>query len=170
MIRFLLFSILLLFSLTGNGQEYKNSAGYRLGHTDGVTYKRFVTETGAVEAMLGFGGFDGGMQAYANYQWNIPIPTPFTKNLHFYYGVGGHVGYIRPTRTVDYWVGDEIVSETEKKTDYVIGVDGIVGAEYRIFTVPMTVSLDIKPSFEYYALQYTRFHFWDFGITAKYIF
>ncbi|MDZ7607261.1 MAG: hypothetical protein U5K79_17140 [Cyclobacteriaceae bacterium] len=170
MIRTAILFCLLLSALTLQAQEYKNSAGFRFCKTDGLTYKRFLTTNGAIETMLGFGGYDGGMQAYVNYQWYQPVPSTYTGYLHFYYGVGGHTGYIRPTRTVDYYEGDQIVSETQQYTDYVIGVDGILGVEYRIFTVPMTVGMDIKPFFEYYALQYTRFRFWDFGFTVKYIF
>lgn len=153
-----------------HAQEYKNSAGFRFTRTEGVTYKRFVKSDAAFEAMLGWGGYDGGMQAYGNYHWYKPIPAHITQNLHYYYGVGGHIGYIRPTRTVDYYEGDEIVSETREHTDYVIGVDGVLGVEYRIFQVPMTVGMELKPFFEYYALRYTRFYFWDFGFTVKYIF
>jgi len=152
-------------------QEYKNSAGLRLGKTDGVTYKRFLADNGAVEFMLGFGGYEKGMQIYTTYQWHYQIPAKFTDNLYLYYGVGGHVGYIRPNSNRDYYVNDStVVSEEEKQTYYTIGVDGVIGLEYRIFTVPMTVSMEVKPYFEYYGLRYTQFRFWDFGFTVKYIF
>ena len=152
-------------------QEYKNSAGFRLGKTDGVTYKKFLTDNGAVESMLGFGGYDKGMQVYTTYQWHYQIPAHFTENLYLYYGVGGHVGYIRPNSTRSYYVNDSTVfSEDEKQTYYAIGVDGVVGLEYRIFTVPLTVSMELKPYFEYYGLRYAQFNFWDFGFTVKYIF
>jgi hypothetical protein len=170
MIRTAILFCFFLSAFTLHAQEYKNSAGLRFGKTEGLTYKRFITPNAALETMLGFGGYDDGMQVYANYHWYKPIPAHITQNLHYYYGVGGHMGYIRPTRTVDYYEGDVIVSETQQHTDYVIGVDGIIGVEYRIFTVPMTVGMELKPFFEYYALQYTRVRFWDFGFTVKYIF
>ncbi|MCK5105268.1 MAG: hypothetical protein KAR17_20735 [Cyclobacteriaceae bacterium] len=166
------FTILLLFLMaSAMAQEYKNSTGLRLGKTDGVTYKRFLTENGAVEFMLGFGGYDKGMQIYTTYQWHIQIPTQFTENLYVYYGVGGHVGHIRAHDNRNYYINDStVVSDDEKKTYYAIGVDGVIGLEYRIFTVPMTVSMEVKPYFEYYGLRYTQFRFWDFGFTVKYIF
>ncbi len=170
MIRTAILFCLILSTLTLHAQEYKNSAGFRFCKTDGLTYKRFITTNAALETMLGFGGYDGGMQVYTNYQWYKPIPAHITQNLHYYCGVGGHMGYIRPTRTVDSYEDDIIVSETQQHTDYVIGVDGIIGVEYRIFTVPMTVGMELKPFFEYYALQYTRTRLWDFGFTVKYIF
>jgi len=152
-------------------QEYKNSAGFRLGKTDGVTYKRFMNNNGAVELMLGFGGYDKGMQAYANYQWHYQIPTQFTESLYLYYGVGGHAGYIKSDSNRNYYINDStIMTEDQKQTSYAIGVDGIIGLEYRIFTIPMTVSMELKPYFEYYGLRYTQFRFWDFGFTIKYIF
>lgn len=165
-------TILLMFLVTSIvAQDYKNSTGLRLGKTDGVTYKRFLTENGAIEVMLGFGGYNKGMQIYTNYQWYYQIPTKFTENLYLYYGVGGHVGYIRHYDNRNYYTSDSTVaSEEGEATYYAIGVDGIIGLEYRIFSVPMTVSLELKPYFEYYGLRYTQFIFWDFGITVKYIF
>lgn len=152
-------------------QEYKNSAGFRLGKTDGLTYKRFLVEDQAVEFMLGFGGQDKGIQVYSIYQWHYQIPASFTESLYLYYGVGGHVGYIRPNSSRYYYQdGSTIVLEDGKQTYYTIGADGVIGLEYRIFTVPMTVSMEVKPYFEYYGLRYTQFTFWDFGFTAKYIF
>jgi hypothetical protein len=152
-------------------QDYKNAAGIRFGNTDGVSYKRFVTDNGAVELMLGFGGDDGGLQLYSTYQWYQPIPAKFTENLFFYYGVGGHVGYINQYTEQQYYANDStVVSENGDKYYYAIGVDGVLGIEYRIYTVPMTVGIEIKPYFEYYGLEYTQFNFWDFGFTVKYIF
>lgn len=163
--------LIILTAVMAHGQDFKNAAGLRLGKTDGVTYKRFLTDNGAVELMLGFGGYDKGMQIFSTYQWHIQIPAQFTENLYLYYGVGGHVGYTRPTTTRSYYENDTtIVTDTEQRTYYAIGVDGIIGLEYRIFTVPMTVSMEVKPYFEYYGLRYTQFNFWDFGFTVKYIF
>jgi hypothetical protein len=164
----LLFFIL---ALSAFGQEYKNSAGIRIGKTDGVSYKRFLTEDGAVEFMLGFGGYNKGTQVYAMYQWHFQIPAKFTENLHLYYGVGGHVGHIKAHDDRMYYSNDStIVTEDEKKSYYAIGVDGVIGLEYRIFTVPMTVSMEVKPYVEYYGLRYIHFRSWDFGFTVKYIF
>ncbi len=71
----------------------------------------------------------------------------------------------------EYYLNDStIVTEDEKKTYYAIGVDGVIGLEYRIFTVPMTVSMEVKPYVEYYGLRYIQFKSWDFGFTVKYIF
>lgn len=166
---FTLFFFFLAVSLFG--QEYKNSAGLRLGKTDGVSYKRFLTENGAVEFMLGFGGYDKGTQIYGTYQWHFQIPAQFTENLYLYYGVGGHAGYIRAQDNRKYYLNDStIVTEDEKKTYYAIGIDGVIGLEYRIFTVPMTVSMEVKPYVEYYGLRYVQFRSWDFGFTVKYIF
>lgn len=166
------FTLLFMFLMVSViAQEYKNSAGFRLGKTDGVTYKRFLTDNAAIEFMLGFGGYDNGTQIYSIYQWHYQIPTPFTESLYMYYGVGGHAGYINTNINRNYYTNDStVVTENESKAYYTIGVDGVIGLEYRIFAVPMTVSMELKPYFEYYGLRYTQFRFWDFGFTVKYIF
>jgi hypothetical protein len=167
-----IFSILFIFLVTKTqAQDYRNAAGLRFGKTDGLNYKRFLTENGAIEVLLGFGGYDKGMQIYTTYQWHYQIPAEFTDNLYVYYGVGGHVGYINPYLERQYYANDStIVTENEKKTSYAIGIDGILGVEYRIYTIPMTVSMELKPYVEYYGLRYAQFKFWDFGFTVKYIF
>ena len=166
------FTILFFFLMASAiAQDYKNSAGLRLGKTDGINCKIFLTENGAVEFMLGFGGYNKGMQIYTTYQWHYQIPAQFTENLFLYYGVGGHVGYIKAYDNRNYYRNDStIVSENDKKTYYAIGIDGVLGLEYRLYTIPMTVSMEVKPFFEYYGLRYTQFKFWDFGFTVKYIF
>lgn len=167
-----IFSILFIFLFaTTQAQDYRNAAGLRFGKTDGLNYKRFLTENGAIELLLGFGGYDNGMQIYTTYQWHYQIPAEFTDNLFVYYGVGGHVGYINPYKERRYYSNDStIVIENEKNTSYTIGIDGVLGLEYRIYTIPMTVGMELKPYFEYYGLRYAQFKFWDFGFTVKYIF
>ncbi len=167
-----IFSILFIFLFaTTQAQDYRNAAGLRFGKTDGLNYKRFLTENGAIELLLGFGGYDNGMQIYTTYQWHYQIPAEFTDNLFIYYGVGGHVGYINPYKERRYYSNDStIVIENEKNTSYTIGIDGVLGLEYRIYTIPMTVGMELKPYFEYYGLRYAQFKFWDFGFTVKYIF
>ena len=154
-----------------HSQDFYHSAGMRLGHTDGIVYKHFVNPQGAVEVMLGFGGHDKGMQVYALYEWHNNIRLEFTDNLYVYYGVGGHSGYIKKYEERLYYSGGDQPSVYRGEVTYfAFGADAIAGLEYRIFKVPMTVGLDIKPYIEYYGFKDVQFKFWDFALNLKYIF
>lgn len=168
----LLVSILLV-TLEGDifAQEFHHAAGIRLGKTDGLNYKYFFNDDEALEVMLGFGGYDKGMQAYALYEWHHNIRLEFTDNLYVYYGVGGHTGYISKNSKQIYYSEGALPSVYNGKTTYfAIGADAIVGLEYRIFKVPMTVGIDFKPYVEYYGFTDVQFKFWDFAFNLKYIF
>jgi hypothetical protein len=51
-----------------------------------------------------------------------------------------------------------------------MGIDAMIGAEYRLPTLPLTVGIDLKPYFNFVGLRHTNLHFWDLAISAKYIF
>ncbi len=171
--RTILFILILLLSVEGRvfAQDFHHAAGVRLGRTDGLNYKHFFNDSGALEVMLGFGGYDRGMQAYALYEWHENIRLEFSENLYVYYGVGGHTGYITKNQERLYYSqGESPVAYSGSARYFAIGIDAIAGLEYRIFSVPMTVGIDIKPYVEYYGFTDVQFKFWDFAFNLKYIF
>ncbi|MEO1052032.1 MAG: hypothetical protein AAFX87_15475 [Bacteroidota bacterium] len=159
---------------TASAQEYLNSAGLRLGYTSGVTYKRFVNDTQAVEFLLG--GRNAGLQLTTTYQFNKPLDLSFTDRVHFYYGIGAHIGYervFRGTFTNPIIINPPVFGnefEIERRTEFTMGVDPIVGLEYRWLSIPMTISFDIKPYLDFVGMRYTRTRFWDTAISFKYVF
>jgi hypothetical protein len=154
-----------------SAQDFYHAAGLRLGRTDGINYKHFLNADGALEVMLGFGGYDKGLQAYALYEWHRNIRLEFTDNLYVYYGVGGHAGYIvRDEEQLYYNGGDQPAVYSGSVTYFALGADAIAGLEYRIFQVPMTIGIDIKPYIEYYGFKDVQFKFWDIAFNIKYIF
>jgi hypothetical protein len=82
--------------------------------------------------------------------------------MKWYYGGGDHIGLA--TRTLYH----EASSYTEGE-EYAIGLDGIVGLEYKIPQFPFALSLDIKPLIEIYRNGYLNFEF-DPGIGIKFTF
>ncbi|MEQ9423365.1 MAG: hypothetical protein RJQ09_03025 [Cyclobacteriaceae bacterium] len=161
-------AILWLFYITCNAQ-YDNSAGLRLGYTPAVTFKKFVHDEEAIELFIS--GRKSGVQLTGIYQFHKPLETSFTDRLYLNYGVGGHFGfesrrrYRRFTNSQDQ---NEVV--VKKKGQFAMGVDAIIGLEYRWLSVPMTIGFDVKPHFTYIGMRSTRLRFWDTALSFKYIF
>lgn len=168
--RIIIFLILITSAFsTLHAQEYDRSAGLRLGGTSGITYKKFLVHEQAIEFLIS--GRNNGVQLTGLYVYHQPMAVSSNENFYFYYGVGGHVG----SEEFDD-LNKRVISQSpdaftyQKDQFFTIGVDAIAGVEYRLFSVPITLSFDIKPHFNYVGLRYLKADFWDSSITIKYIF
>lgn len=119
---------------------YRTAIGLRVGQTSGLTVKHFFAYHKAVEGILGlwYRGFSV-TGLYEQYQ------DAGVSGLHWYYGAGGHVSLT--TEHVWYrWNGEWWVAEHVGAVG--LGVDGILGIEWKIPPIPFAVSLDLKPFVE----------------------
>jgi hypothetical protein len=123
----------LLFATNAKSQDYINSVGVRLGLSQGITFKHFVTRTDAAEGILamrweGFnitGLYEKHMNAFD------------VDELYFYYGGGVHLGV---------WNGNVNPWFNDRSSHTVIGIDGVIGLEYVFSQIPFNVGLDWKPA------------------------
>ncbi len=150
-------------------QQYDRSAGVRLGGSSGLTYKKFIIDEQAVEAIVS--SRKNGVQLTVMYLIHQPMHVSFNENFYFYYGVGGHIGSEKHGGI------DKVLSNSDPTTfDYVdknyltMGIDGMFGLEYRMLSVPITLSLDMKPYINYVGLRKVKADFWDAAIAIKYVF
>ena len=169
----LAFCLLALINLPTQAQYYSNSMGLRYGHTSAITYKRFFNKVGALELMAS--GKNRGFQAGAIYQFHKPMPIGFNENFYAYYGIGGHFGYeVRKELVLQQPVnpGSNPDPDFERKdrTQLALGIDPILGFEYRWLAVPITISVDIKPYFQMLGMRFAETRFWDVGVALKYVF
>jgi len=104
-------------------QEYFNSLGLRISPGPGFTYKVFLNRNSGLEFLLSFPPESFVLSGL--YEYHMPVKN--TKLLYWYIGCGGHIGFYN----------DESF----------MGIDLIVGVEYKIPDIPITVSLDFKPNF-----------------------
>lgn len=166
---FLTGMILLLVNAISPAQSYDQSAGVRLGHTSGFTYKKFIEDEKAFEFLLS--GRRNGLQVTGYYINHLPVDLSFNDRFYFYYGLGAHIGTERY-----FGYRKELDPTDPRKFSYLgtnfftMGIDGVLGAEYRIPSLPVTVALDVKPYFNYIGLRYTHIVFWDTAFSVKYIF
>ncbi|MEM7107180.1 MAG: hypothetical protein AAF519_03055 [Bacteroidota bacterium] len=165
----LAFTALLILTLPAFAQ-YKNSSGIRLGYTSGLTYKRFISNEQAMEFMAS--GRNEGFQFTTLYQFHKPMDIGFNDDFYLYYGVGAHVGYERldDRRLNGPFNSPTSEFQTREQSFFTMGVNTILGVEYRWLKIPMTVSVDIKPYLDFIGMRRTKLRFWDTAISFKYIF
>ena len=135
--RILLLGLTLLLFTSGYThaqKRYDNALGVRLGSWPGITYKHFVSQRGAFEAILNtrwHGFMFHGLYEVHHKAFNEP-------GFNFYYGVGGHIGHWNVGRYRHPWYDDA-------GRYAAIGVDGILGLEYSFSKIPLNLSVDWKP-------------------------
>ena len=154
-IPFLLIPILGLITLKGNAQAYSlepenNKGPYTTGYKkaigvkmypSAISYKSFVTGSKALE-VLGYFTLDG-------FRTTVMIEkySPFanTNNLSWYIGYGGHIGV---------WSEEWKKNNPTHDAGIALGVDGILGLDYKINNAPLNLSLDWQPSFNFVGSSY----------------
>lgn len=140
--------IFLLFVTTGavSAQNYDWSLGLRLGGTSGVAGKLALPSGNALEGILSWNLFEDDTFMFTGlYEWIVPV---INSDFNFYYGAGAHLGT---------W-----------KKDFAIGIDGVLGLEYKIPNAPIAFSIDWVPGLNF--APDVKFYANSFGFTVKYCF
>lgn len=116
--------------------EYRTAIGLRAGGTSGLTFKHFSTPHRAFEGILSFWNRGFGLTGLIEKHSHTGAP-----GLKVYYGAGGHVAFYDRNgyyRDYDWYYHDYDDGVS-------LGVDGIVGLEYKIPPIPIAFSIDLKP-------------------------
>ncbi|MFY0687693.1 MAG: hypothetical protein JXQ90_11040 [Cyclobacteriaceae bacterium] len=167
--KYLLVISLLVTGWQGMGQQYQQSAGVRLGSTSGLTFKKFLVEDEAVEFMAS--GRQNGIQLTMTYLFHEPMEFSFNENFYAIYGAGGHVGFEERNNFNKVLIAvDPPDFEYEEKGYFTMGMDGVLGIEFRWLKIPATLGGDIKPYFNFVGLRHLDARFWDWSLSFKYIF
>jgi len=148
---FRLLTIVIIIVLTANNnttaQVYKTGIGLRLGGSNGLTIKHFMTGSNAIEGIFSihYSGFEiVGLYEIHN---ELKIPDANIKDLSWYYGGGAHVG----------------ANATHTRA----GIDAVIGVEYPFKEVPLTLGFDIKP---YLDILNNTGRFFDTAFSVRYYF
>ncbi len=152
----------------------QHAVGGRFGSATGFSYRYTLADDRAVEGLLSVQSNSkyrrfrlGGL-----YQYHRPLAENFT----WFYGFGGSIGsfkykeIVTQTQHTDEdgktWVNTE---RTNPSSELALSIDGIIGIEYNIPTTPLSISVDVKPYFEF--LQESSIRLFDpFGLTIRYKF
>ncbi len=112
-------------------QPYTTAVGGKLSSGLAFSYKKFISQKNAVEVQAMF--FKEGLRFIGLYEFHFPIEG--VNNLSWYVGPGVHVGVYRSKY------------KTINATNNDVGIDGVVGLDYKIANSPINISLDWQPSF-----------------------
>ena len=143
--KLLLVSLILFGFIVSNGQSRSaNSSSYgtALGvkfYPAGVTLKHFFNGKNAGELIGYFWGH--GFRLTGLYEIHGDISG--APGLKWYIGPGVHVGFYDDHHR--HWHGDDWHDHGHSS----IGVDGVIGLDYKFRGAPINLSLDWQPSFEF---------------------
>lgn len=121
---------------------YSTAIGVRASEPSGLTIKHFFNEGVALEGIVGF--WNHGFRTTLLLEKHVP--TAKVSGLSWYYGAGAHLSYYDH----DHWFRNNERRYYPYFDDELgLGVDGVLGIEYKIPEIPFALSLDIKPTIEY---------------------
>jgi len=151
-ITLLLITFLLLGFAKLDAQDYKTSLGLRIGPYYGVSFKHFIRDSRAIEAILVTRRRGVGITGL----YEIHTPAFAVKRLQAYGGIGGHVNVFNRYDS-DYWDWDDDKRNNGNGNGrggidlgdnnlLNLGLDMILGLEYTFTGLPFNISLDWKPS------------------------
>jgi hypothetical protein len=149
----------LLFLCTTSFSQYNFTVGLRAGGTSGFTVKKIMGSESAVEGILGFCGDCFSITGLFEKQPDIPS----VEGLSWFYGAGMHLAFYQG-RSNGRWLRGRYYDDDNGALG--IGIDGVIGIEYKIPDVPLAFSLDFKPFIE--ITTRNRIWFWpDAGFGIK---
>ena len=155
----------LLFACKLYAQNYTQDAGVRFGEYFTATYRHYQDNDQALEGMLNLG--KRGMTVGILKEYFQPLSGHVSDNLYFEYGFGAHVGF----RSVyKYKILNRTYVLDENRVTPLLGINGLVGLEYRFHEFPFVIGVDVKPYFEYSIIQIFSMYLHSVGISLKYKF
>lgn len=111
------------------GSTYTHALGVKAWDGAGVTYKYFLKEKAAVEAIVFFS--NKGIRATGLYEFHFQLGAE--PGLRWYVGPGVHLGMYNNT------TGNGVYP----------GLDGVIGVEYNFKNIPLNASIDWQPAVEF---------------------
>ncbi|MEZ4798910.1 MAG: hypothetical protein R2809_03850 [Flavobacteriales bacterium] len=112
--------------------------GLRVGVNSGITYQTFLKDHISIEAMATMNNGAFALTPLFQYHFSTPV-----KGFKWYMGAGGH-GMLHPVGLKR----DDIHNDFNGFV-FVPGLDAMVGMEYFFRSVPVMVSFDYKPEYNF---------------------
>ncbi|MBC7868047.1 MAG: hypothetical protein H7X88_10995 [Gloeobacteraceae cyanobacterium ES-bin-316] len=114
--------------------DYTTALGVKF-YPGAISLKHFVTEKNALEGIAYF--YNRGTRITGLYEIHSEIPN--AGGLKWYIGPGAHIGFYNNKTYNDFNYGGKTF----------IGIDGVLGLDYKINSAPINLSIDWQPSFEF---------------------
>jgi len=133
---FLLLTVCLLSAMISDAQSksaksssYQTALGVKVWDGGGISLKHFVSGNNALEGIGYF--WNRGIRITGLYEIHGDISG--AAGLKWYIGPGAHIGFYN----------------TKYGDGSFIGIDGVLGLDYKFSGAPINISLDWQPSFEF---------------------
>lgn len=118
-------------SSSTNSTDYQTALGIKIWDGGGITLKHFIASDRAIEGIGYF--YKRGIRVTGLYEIHGDISG--APGLKWYVGPGAHLGFYN----------DKYYDEAK----VVLGIDGVLGLDYKFNTAPINLSIDWQPSFEF---------------------
>ena len=133
------------------GQSYRTALGVKF-YPGAITLKHFTRNDRALEGLATFWNY--GFRFTGLYEIHGDING--APGLKWYVGPGAHIGF---------WNDEWNRKYPDRDDGVAIGIDGVLGLDYKINNAPLNLSLDWQPSFN--IIGYTHFSSWG-GLAIRY--
>ncbi len=157
--------ILLGISASAFSQFYPREIGIRMGYTSGLTFRVNIEEDLSYEGQLCYRN-QGGIFTILR-QKHLEMGMDKHGNWEFIYGMGFHAGfYFTDSYRIFYkeiYYGQDLFTP-------VVGMDGYIGIDYSLETIPMSFGISYQPFMEISLRQIFGINLWDFGLHARFKF
>jgi len=135
------------------GSSYRTALGVKF-YPGSISIKHFMYENRALEGLASF--WHDGFRITGLYEIHGDING--APGLKWYVGPGAHIGA---------WNNDWEHNHPDRDGGIQIGIDGVLGIDYKINAAAINLSLDIQPLFN--IANYSYFDVWG-GIGIRYTF
>ena len=133
--------------------NYSLAIGVKM-YPSAITIKKFYTKNKSIET-LGYFTIDGFRATILNEKYTS---LEGNEHLSWYVGYGGHLGI---------WSENWKKNNPNHTAGIAVGVDGILGLDYKVNNTPLNISVDWQPSFNFVGASY--FESGWAGIGIRYI-
>jgi hypothetical protein len=124
-------------SRSANSTSYKTALGVKVWDGGGITLKHFFNGNNAGELIGYF--WRNGFRLTGLYEIHGPISG--APGLKWYIGPGVHIGTYNDHHNHD--------GNRHHHSHASVGIDGVLGLDYKFNQAPINLSLDWQPSFEF---------------------
>ncbi|MEI6086749.1 MAG: hypothetical protein WCR66_04130 [Bacteroidota bacterium] len=154
--KLLLFSCVLIAAFTVKAQEQNNGTSYTTAvglkmYPGALSVKHFIASNRAVEG-LAFVSQDG-FRLTGLYEIHNNLGS--VEGLQWYVGGGAHLGI---------WSDRWKIQYPDRNAGMSLGVDGVLGLDYKIKGAPLNLSFDWQPSFNFIGYNYFESAWGGLGI------
>jgi hypothetical protein len=161
----ILLLVLILLPTAAIAQNYTRDAGIRFDGRFSGTYRQYNLDEEAIEGILFIGR--RGFTLTVLKEYFQPALGHVSENLYLQYGFGAHAGF-------GFFDNYNMLYRTIYLDDYrftpLLGLDGIIGLNYRFPEFPFELCVDFKPYFEFSTIQYFNLCLNSIGVSLKYKF